>query len=104
MFPRNDRIVEVSNLLRRREDVFSGGGAEADTLASLEAELAGSLEDVAELLHASPEDVGRALIEARGGEMLGVAPFGKHRYAGRRGDGKRGMPVIIRDSSHDGEP
>lgn len=89
MLPRRDRLVEISNLFRARENVFRTGGTEADRLGKLEAALTANLEQIASILGASPEDVAQAVDEATAsppsGGVPGVAPFGAHPYVVRHG-------------------
>lgn len=75
--PRSDRLDEMSNLLRRRKDVYRAGGEQAAHLAKVEADLRASLTEMAELLGAQPPALTQAFAEAEGG-MPGVAAFGHH--------------------------
>lgn len=77
LLPRSDRLEEMSNLLRRREDVYRAGGEQAAQLAKVEAELRASLTEMAAQLGAHPPALAQALAEAEGG-MPGVAAFGRH--------------------------
>lgn len=85
MLPRSDRLVEISNLLRAREDVFHAGDEQASRLGEIEAALTANLEEIASILGASPGDVAQAVGQANtsepGGGVPGVAPFGAHPLA-----------------------
>lgn len=64
--PRNDRLVEISNLLRRRTDVYRAGGEGAEKLADLEREAVRAIRELAALLGADPRDVAEAVSKASG--------------------------------------